>query len=253
MKFRRLNMDGSFWFTSRGTGILVDPWLHGHEIDYASWFNTQWHATPPMEYQEVPDWRAVLITQKYPDHFHKETLLRLMPTRVYASRRVAAAVQKLLPDATVHELAEGSPQRLDHMTLTFLPTRRRVDPFYDAVYLDDGESGVLIAPHGLDIDARHQTQLATRPSCKLVLAPYNRYKLPALLGGLVSPGLSGIQHLIEVLSPTAICRCHDELKESYGLIGRLAQITEVTEEHIRDIPWLVHRHVELPDYRETPV
>ena len=79
MQLKRLNMDNSWSISLGGQRLLIDPWLHGVEVDYFAWFNKQWHRTPPIAYEDVQDFDAVLITQKYPDHFHPETLLRLKP------------------------------------------------------------------------------------------------------------------------------------------------------------------------------
>ena len=50
MKIQRLNMDNTWLLEMEGLRILVDPWLEGEEIDYFSWFNTQWHRTKPISY-----------------------------------------------------------------------------------------------------------------------------------------------------------------------------------------------------------
>ncbi len=252
MKFCRLNMDGSWWIGDGVSGLLIDPWLHGTEVDYAGWFNTQWHATPPISYDELPLWNAVLITQKYPDHFHKETLLRLKPDIVFATFRVADAVRKLLPMADVRVFSLENPQHSwKGITMTLLPTRRRIDPFYDALYIDVREHGVLFAPHGIMLDEAHWSLLHNRPACSLLLAPYNLYRLPTLLGGTVSPGLPGLRTLVNAVGPRVVCRSHDEMKHGTGLVSRLARIDDVTEEIIRNTSWLSPLHLTLTDYREV--
>ena len=252
MKLRRLNMDASWWFGHHNNGLLVDPWLHGPEADYATWFNTQWHRTPPLDYEALPPWTAVVITQKYADHFHAETLLRLRPTHLYVSFRVAAKVRRLLPNATVDVFSDESAQYTHgSFTLTYLPTRRRLEPFYDALYLDDGQHGVCFAPHGLDVDLDHKEAIADRPACSLLIAPYNHYRLPALLGGTVTPGLDGLKTLMKAMSPDRVCRTHDELKAHRGLIGRLARIDHVLPERIRSTPWLAPLDMQLNGYTEA--
>ena len=56
-------MDNSWCLGLGGKRFLIDPWLEGVEVDYFSWFNTQWHRTPPLSYSELPAFDAVLITQ----------------------------------------------------------------------------------------------------------------------------------------------------------------------------------------------
>ncbi len=80
--FQRLNMDNSFFIEMSGWKILIDPWLEGTEVDYFEWFNMQWHRTPPLPYSDIPDFDTVLITQKYPDHFHIKTLKKLAPKHI---------------------------------------------------------------------------------------------------------------------------------------------------------------------------
>ena len=50
---RRLNMDTSWQLEWDGTNIIVDPWLTGSEIDGFSWFNEQWHTTPPLPMDQL--------------------------------------------------------------------------------------------------------------------------------------------------------------------------------------------------------
>jgi L-ascorbate metabolism protein UlaG (beta-lactamase superfamily) len=48
MNIQRLNMDNSWRLEFGGKSVLIDPWLMGVEVDYFSWFNTQWHKTAPV-------------------------------------------------------------------------------------------------------------------------------------------------------------------------------------------------------------
>ena len=250
MRVQRLNMDSTWLLTLGGTTLLVDPWLHGSEVDYAGWFNTQWHRTPPLPYRDIPTYDAVLITQKYPDHYHADTLAKLSPKVVFAPASLGKRLRTLLPDADLH-LFEGSQSVVlfRELTLTHLPTRRRIDPIYDAFLVDDGKESVCIAPHGLAVDAAHQTVVDRASPCKLLISPFNRYSLPALLGGTVTPGLEGLEQLIDALAPEHVVQTHDELKEGKGLIPKIASITVFDPSHAPHLPWLADRFLNVPDYQ----
>ena len=84
IQVQRLNMDNSLFLEISGWKVLIDPWLEGTEVDFFGWFNTQWHRTPPLPYEQIPAFDTVLITQKYPDHFHAETLKKLNPGHIIA-------------------------------------------------------------------------------------------------------------------------------------------------------------------------
>jgi len=77
MKIQRLNMDNSWHINFAGKSFLIDPWLKGVEIDFFSWFNTQWHRTPPIAIADIPDYDLVIITQKYPDHYQSSEITLL--------------------------------------------------------------------------------------------------------------------------------------------------------------------------------
>ena len=83
ISIQRLNMDNSFFVEINGWKLLIDPWLEGTEVDFFPWFNTQWHRTPPLPYEELPAYDTVLITQKYPDHYHEKTLKKLNPGQIF--------------------------------------------------------------------------------------------------------------------------------------------------------------------------
>ena len=97
-------MDNSFILEIGDWKILVDPWLEGTEVDYFGWFNTQWHRTPPMPIEQVPDYDTVLITQKYPDHFNSETLRKLRPDHIIAPKSLNKKLGKILPGSKIDAL-----------------------------------------------------------------------------------------------------------------------------------------------------
>jgi len=245
-------MDNAWHIHFGAQSLLIDPWLEGVEVDYFGWFNTQWHRTPPLDYASVPHADAVLITQKYPDHCHPPTLRRLRPRQIIAPASLQQRLAKLLPKATVHALDADTPVvQFGDVSIRHLPTRRRIDPMYDAFVLDDGATSVFLAPHGFDLDEQHLTALKGMSPCSLVMGPFNRYRLPALLGGIVAPGLDSLRRLCETLQPKHIARTHDEDKHASGFVHRLARVERFDKGALEEHPWLADRWLQLSDY--TPV
>ena len=201
MILQRLNMDNSWHLEMRGMRLLVDPWLEGAEIDVAGWFNRQWHRTPPVSWASVPEYDAVLITQRYPDHCHFETLKRLRPKVVLAPVAVKKNLMNVLPDSSFNFFDSANQEyRISDVEILRLATRRRLPPFYDAFLIDDGTEAVLIANHGFQLDERHKLEIGSR-DIDVLLSPLNHYQLPVLLGGTVSPGLDGLSRLVEQTNP----------------------------------------------------
>lgn len=225
MKIQRLNMDNSWHIDFAGNSILIDPWLKGVEVDFFSWFNTQWHRTPPIAMSDVPDYDFVIITQKYPDHYHPETLIELQPKKLIVPTSIEKKVKKLLPDAKVWTLENSSSEALGgQIKLHYLPTRRKMDPIYDAIVLENGTESILLATHGYAESEEWAKYLKNIPPIKLAFTPFNLYRLPSFLGGTVSPGLSGVKKLINTFLPKHIIATHDEDKHAKGLIQKLAHI-----------------------------
>ena len=224
MRLQRLNMDNSWHLEFGKTRILVDPWLKGAEVDFFSWFNKQSHKTQSVSISNVHSYDLVLITQKYPDHFHIETLLELNPKRLVVPKSIYQKVHRVLPESSVYtfdqwsECVDNSILRLHH-----LPSYRSMDPIYDALLLEDGTQSVLLATHGYD--PRWRELIDPFPPIALALTPFNHYRLPKVLGGDVSPGMRAVEALISDLSPKHIIATHDEDKDASGLIPMLANIT----------------------------
>jgi L-ascorbate metabolism protein UlaG (beta-lactamase superfamily) len=224
MRLQRLNMDNS-WHLEFGTiRVLIDPWLKGAEIDFFSWFNKQSHKTKSVPISDVPTYDVVLITQKYPDHFHIETLLELNPKLLVVPGSIYDKVKRVLPQSEVYTFDQWPQSLLDSgVKLHHIPSYRSIDPIYDALLLEDGTQSVLLATHGYD--PRWQELIGGYPPITLALTPFNHYRLPKILGGDVSPGMTAVETLIQDLSPTHIVATHDEDKEASGLIPMLANIT----------------------------
>lgn len=246
MKIQRLNMDNSWLLEMQGLRILVDPWLEGVEIDYFGWFNTQWHRSKPMAYEDLPAYDVVLITQKYPDHFHPQTLLKLQPKKVLAPKSIEAKLKALLPQSeiiamhTAHSLFEENNVRIQ-----WYPTNRKIDPIYDAFLIEDKQEALFLATHGYFIN---QQEIQNTSPIKLLISPFNYFKLPFYLGGTVSPGIEGLKHLNEKLHPQFIVATHDEDKHAKGLVIKMATVKRIFSEDLRQDPALSDKVLELNHY-----
>lgn len=242
-------MDTTWHCTMGSTSLLIDPWLMGTEVDYFGWFNTQWHRTPPADSKDWPSYDAVLITQKYPDHCHPETLRALKPQRIIAPEHVLGKISALVPDATLIGIKENGEAIVhDDVQIHLLASPRRRDPIYDAVLLDDGDRSVLIAPHGLDVTSDHVSIVQAASPLKLLIAPFDHYQLPRVLGGTIKPGLPGLHRLVDHFEPDVVIQTHDENKHARGLVSQLAKIRPFSETDLSTHAWLAQRHHSIPNY-----
>lgn len=248
-------MDNSFFINMSGWKILIDPWLEGTEVDYFGWFNTQWHRTPPLTYNNIPDFDTVLITQKYPDHFHVETLEKLNPKHIIGPKSLEKKLKNLFPKAKIETLdSKNETTQINNYKVTFLATKRKIDPIYDAFILDDGKESIFISTHGFQFNAYDLKQLKQASPCKLLITPFNFYKLPFFLGGIVSPGLDGVKHLCDTLNPKQVIATHDEDKHAKGLVSKFAKIKRPSSsESLLKMPWLNNRYLEVNHYNTIKI
>ena len=251
IQVQRLNMDNSMFLKIGGLKVLIDPWLEGTEVDFFGWFNTQWHRTPPLPYKQLPDFDVVLITQKYPDHFHVETLKKILPKNIIAPKSLTKKIKSMLPNSSLTTLDSINNQvTVNNVRITFLPTKRKMDPIYDAFILDDGQVSIFLATHGFQTSEKDIVQIKNASPCHLLINPFNHYKLPVILGGVVSPGIDGVKHLCKVLHPKKVIATHDEDKHAKGLVSKLARIIRPSSsEALKKISWLGDRYLEINDYK----
>ena len=242
-----LNIDG--W------RILVDPWLEGTEVDFFGWFNTQWHKTAPMAYKDLPYFDTVLVTQKYPDHFHAETLRRLEPKHIIAPKSLEHKLKKLLPKAAIEGLSFNHDISVKNSCkITFMATSRKMDPVYDAFIIDNGVESVFIATHGFHLKSKDLDKMKQVSPCQLLITPFNYYKLPFFLGGIVSPGLDGVKHLCDHIEPNKVIATHDEDKHAKGIVSMFAKIKRPSSSiEIMSYPWLKNRYLEVSDYNQIQI
>lgn len=247
MQIQRLNMDNSWFLQLKGLRLLVDPWLEGVEIDFFRWFNMQWHKTQPLPFDQLPYFDAVLITQKYPDHFHRATLKRLAPKRIIAPASIEHKLTKLFPDSEIIGLSKKSTScTINDTQIQFFPTQRRIDPIYDAYLIRDDTEALFLALHGYASDT---TYAWPDHPVKLLISPFNHYELPALLGGIVSPGIEGLVQLTKKIRPRFVVATHDEDKHARGLVSKLAKIRRTPLADLNAIEELAGLIVDIPDYQ----
>ncbi|MEJ2595935.1 MAG: MBL fold metallo-hydrolase [bacterium] len=255
ISIQRLNMDNSWRIDFDGTPFIVDPWLLGKEVDFFSWFNTQWHRTKPVSPREVPPFEFVLITQKYPDHFHKETLSQLRPEKVIIPNSLIRSCRKLLPGADTLIFNEGLQKVFGtDLNIHFLSTSRRIDPIYDALIVENGRRSLFLASHGFTPNAAQKALVKALPPVELLITPLNLYRLPALLGGDVSPGMESVRKLVNDINPSRVVATHDEDKHARGLVSRFARVTRApSPEELSDPGLLGNRYLHVPDYRPVRI
>ncbi len=252
IKIQRLNLDNSWFLQINELRLLIDPWLEGTEVDFFSWFNTQWHRTKPLAFEDVPEFNTVLITQKYPDHFHKLTLQKLQPKKIIAPASIQKALKKILPEAEVVGLSKEQPEiEFLGTKITFLPTYRKIDPIYDAFMLESEEERFFLATHGFHPTPEQVDFMKKDVPCEVLITPFNEYQLPALLGGTVSPGMKNVKELVGILNPKHVFATHDEDKHATGLVSKFAKITRAkAENELKQIPWLADRYHHLDHYNQ---
>jgi hypothetical protein len=251
MRIQRLNMDNSWYFAINGLGLLVDPWLEGEEVDFFRWFNTQWHRTPPLRVEDVPAHDLVLVTQKYPDHFHRQTLLRLNPRRVVGPASIERELRRLLPSAEIISLGKDRPRvEFGGVSIQWYPSTRPFGPVYEAFAISDQQETVFIAPHGY---IPGKGWKAPETPVKVLVSTFNDFRLPFFLGGTIAPGVEGLSRLVEKLAPARIVATHDEDKHAIGLVMKLAKVRRISAADLGIYPQFKGRVLELDDYRSVDV
>lgn len=251
MKIQRLNMDNSWFIEFAGLRILVDPWLMGKEVDFFPWFNSQWHKTSPLEIENLPSFDLVLITQKYPDHFHLETLENIQPSLVIGPQSIHKKLKAKLPSTQFIPFNKGVKQVLKStLNIHHLPSPRKIDPIYDALVLENGQSSICLASHGYPSIWESKKIWGNLPPVELLISPFDHYQLPVFLGGTVAPGLDGLLILTKALNPKKIVATHDEDKHASGLVSKFAKITKAPRmAELEKHPLLKGRLLDINDYQ----
>lgn len=244
-------MDNSWLVDLDGKKILIDPWLFGAEVDFFPWFNKQWHRTKPLEMGEIPEYDFVLITQKYPDHFHRETLKKLEAKNLVVPKSIEKKCKALLPKATVNSFNDDLLNCFGTgINIHFLSTSRKLDPIYDALIIENGKHAIFMATHGYTLITKHLQTVNQFKPYDLLVTPFNLYELPGFLGGKVSMGIENVRHLNEIVEPKYMVATHDEDKFASGLISKLAKITRApSTETLQSTDYFGEIYLHLDHYK----
>jgi len=243
-------MDNSWYIKLGNLRLLIDPWLEGTEVDYFSWFNTQWHRTSPVSYQDLPEYDAVLITQKYPDHFHIQTLTRLRASRIILPESIHSKARKVFPETQFFPISAKKPYcDFNGVRIECLAKTTHIGPEFHAFQISDGRETAVIAPHG----HRLKNLEPIAQGIKLLLSTFNDYRLPYFLGGQLAPGVDGLQKLVEAFRPEFVAATHDEDKYASGLVSKLARIKHPSGKDLSRITALGTNLLNLTDYQRVSI
>lgn len=220
---QRLNMDNSWRIQWDETSFILDPWLSGTEIDGFSWFNEQWHSTPPIKYENVKDFDLVIISQGYPDHCHIETLQKLGNSYPIAAVPTAHKKLKGKVKNNLYEIPKkGQPDLVlgDLKIFRIIPDRPIAT--FNGLVIQKGNEYILHAPHGGPF-TNETLSILEELSCKCLITTFTLYQLPFYLGGKINPGKKSADKLIQQISPKFILNTHDEDKPAKGISNKLAK------------------------------
>jgi L-ascorbate metabolism protein UlaG (beta-lactamase superfamily) len=227
MTVQRLNQDSSWKITINGQRFLLDPWLIGSEIDGFSWFNEQWHRTPPVGLADIGEVDFVVVSQPFSDHCHEQTLQLLSPELPLllvpaAQKRLAKTFGDTRSFFLIPEWKRGFLD-FSGLQLSLFKTSGLLDQVHNGLLIlsPDGNN-IFYAPHGFVPNAAQVTFLQKHP-IHLLIATVSAYHLPFFLGGTVNLGLRSLEKLAQVLRPKHILSTHDEQKHAKGLVPKIAR------------------------------
>ena len=224
LQIQRLNMDSSWWIQWDEMKLILDPWLTGSEVEGFSWFSEQWHSTPPLPIADLEDYDAILVSQSYNDHLHKETLDQLQATPFICPPKPFKRLGKMYPSRANHQLpdlASGEWLTIKGLDMAYLDPGRVIDPVYYGIVLRKDQDVVVICPHGFYL-TEEQTEHLKNYRVRLLITSFSLFKIPAFLGGAVNPGKENAMELIKTLNPDKIVHTHDENKHAKGLIKKIS-------------------------------
>lgn len=222
---QRLNLDSSWYFKYEGLCFLLDPWLLGSEIDGFRWFSEQWHIQEPLALSDIPDYQFIVISQPYEDHCHIPTL-RSLPTHVpiLAVPKAAKRLRRIFKDRTIVEIPVFSGfLEYNGIKIMALRPRKVLDPVFGALLIcGTQKEAIFYAPHGYS-PRQEELDLLEQFDVQLLMTTFTEFRLPAIMGGLVNPGVEGAATLCKKLKPRHVINTHDEPKKMAGLVAKLAK------------------------------
>lgn len=243
LEIQRLNHDSSWMIYLKETTILLDPWLIGSEIDGFSWLNEQWHVVPPIPVEELPPYDLIVISQSYEDHCHLNTLELLKPSiPILATSKAYRRLKKRFPDRDIRLIPE-SKEGIAIGGVRFIAFRpnKKLDPIYFSLLIStETDAAIFYAPHGFKLSDA-QLEILRAYEFHLLMSTCTDFRLPAVLGGHVNPGVENVAYLCGLLNPRYLLNTHDEEKIAKGLVARYAKITYPDYESLErreDLPFL---------------
>ncbi|MCA6074985.1 MBL fold metallo-hydrolase [Fulvivirga sedimenti] len=230
-------MDTSWWIKWDDTVLILDPWLIGSEVDGFSWFNEQWHATPPVPIGEIGNYDAIIVSQSYSDHCHGNTLKAMEKVPVCTTPSARKRVEKETAGNRIEVLQElGTDEWLEigDVELAYLDPGRKLDPIYNGIVIRKGKKVVVYFPHGFTLNPKQLRQLRDY-EVELLITSFSLFKLPAFLGGAVNPGKENAIRLVNELGARKVVHTHDENKHARGLVKKIARVVYPDPEDLRSI------------------
>lgn len=235
LRIRRLNMDSSWQITWGNTSILIDPWLLGSEIDGGTWFNEQWHATPPLHLQDLEKYDSILISQPYSDHCHEPTLNALEAVPFFVTPKAKKRLNKAFPKREIQVLPNLTKDNwlvFNDLALGYFASNDKSTSLYDAILFKKNDEIVFYSPHGLKVTNK-QLEILQAYKIKVLITSFSLFKMPFFLGGAVNPGKEKALAMVEKLNPEKVLQTHDEDKHAKGLVKKIAKIVYPTIEELQ--------------------
>lgn len=221
---QRLNTDNSWNIRWNDVAFLLDPWIVGPEIDGFPAFNIQWHATPPVNRDDISEPDFMIVSQPYSDHCHEESL-RLFNALVpvagpkQVKKRLAGKVPQ---QVQVIPGIEGRPLQICGVELYDLQPSRVIDPIYHATVILHDEKYILYAPHGYVL-RDNEREFLSAYHCFALITTFTDYRLPFFLGGKINLGEDSAALLMEQLRPVYVFSTHDTPKIAKGVVTKMSR------------------------------
>jgi len=227
ISLKRLNLDSSWFLEWEGNRFIIDPWLVGSEIDGFSWLNEQWHIKEPIQMDALPSYDYILLSQSYEDHCHINTLAEMEAIKpILATPKAFNRIQKKFPSREHKQIPDykQSPLKLNRLKIWHLHPGGKIDPIFFAVIItNESNQAIFYCPHGFSLNEM-QEAFIKQFEIELFITTFTEFKLPAIMGGKVNPGMQNVIDLLNVLKPKHTINTHDEEKTVKGLVSRLAKV-----------------------------
>ena len=228
-------MDSSWAISWEGTSMLIDPWLLGSGVDGYSWFNEQWHVTPPVELKSLDTFQSIIISQSYPDHCHKQTLEALQEVPFIATPSALKRIKREMPGREVRilpELSSGDWLEEGSLHMAYLDPGRVIDPIFNGIVIRHDRQAIVYFPHGFTLHAK-QIDILRQYEILVLMTSFASFKLPFFLGGAVNPGIENGLALVKALNPRKVVHTHDENKHARGLVKKIAKLNYPTQDQLQ--------------------